>query len=181
MEITIKKLKETYVRIAGFVKESIVDGEGLRASIYMQGCPHRCEACHNPQTHEFNEGEIVSVYNLVEKIEQNPLLSGITLSGGEPFCQAQKLVPFAKYVKQKGLNIWCYSGYTLEELKTLSCVDIYVGELLELVDVLVDGHFEIELKDETLPFRGSSNQRIIDMSATRKKEMQEVVLKKIKE
>jgi len=180
---TIQELKETYLRIAGFIPESIVDGEGIRASIYTQGCPHKCEGCHNPHTHEPLAGERVTLFSLVEKIEKNPLLSGVTFSGGEPFLQAHKLVPLAKYLKGKGLNIWCYSGYTLEEIKALGHVEPCVCELLNLVDVLVDGPFDIDLKNETLAFRGSSNQRIIDMNETLKKKNKdrEVVLKKIKE
>jgi len=158
-----RKLKQTALRLAGIIPESIVDGEGIRACIYVQGCPHQCAGCHNPHTHNAGGGEEYSLFDITQKIFPNPLLSGLTFSGGEPFTQAEKLAILAKWAKSNGLNIWCYTGYTYEELLTLSKSNSAIAELLSLVDMLVDGPFIQEQKDLTLAFRGSKNQRIIDL------------------
>ncbi|MDE6780426.1 MAG: anaerobic ribonucleoside-triphosphate reductase activating protein [Ruminococcus sp.] len=155
------------IRIAGTVNDSIVDGNGIRFTIFTQGCPHNCKGCHNPQTHDFNGGQIVSTDELLQKIKQNPLLDGVTFSGGEPFCQAHELAVFGKKIKSLGLNITTYTGYTFEELYTNRNHN-YWNELLSVTDVLIDGRFILELKDWNIKFRGSSNQRYIDCPASLK-------------
>ncbi|MDE5620459.1 MAG: anaerobic ribonucleoside-triphosphate reductase activating protein [Ruminococcus sp.] len=149
------------LRIAGTVNDSIVDGEGIRFTIFTQGCPHHCEGCHNPQTHDFNGGTVVSTDGLLEKIKENPLLDGVTFSGGEPFCQAHELAVLGGKIKSLGLNITTYTGYTFEELYKNRDKNHW-GELLDVTDILIDGRFIPELKDWTIKFRGSSNQRYID-------------------
>lgn len=177
------------LRLAGVVRESIVDGPGLRFAIFCQGCPHNCPKCHNQDTHDFSGGYDCDIQKIVNAIEENPLLSGVTFSGGEPSHQPVAFLEIAKKVKSRGLNIWMYSGYTLEELlsranSTISDLDnsnddssqtsekneeqVALKGLLSLIDVLVDGKFINELKDLTLPFRGSKNQRLIDMAATKR-------------
>lgn len=147
------------IRLSGIVNDSIVDGTGIRMTVFTQGCPHHCPGCHNPQTHDFLGGYLEDTAVIAEKFSQNPLLCGITLSGGEPFFQAQPLTVLCREIKAMGKDIWAYSGYTYEEL--LADVTPYARELLSLVDVLVDGKFEQEQSDLNLYFRGSSNQRLI--------------------
>ena len=104
------------LRIAGTANDSFVDGPGIRFTIFTQGCPHNCKGCHNPQTHDFNGGELVDTAELLEKAKANPLLDGVTFSGGEPFCQAEALAELGKELKAAGLNIITYTGYTFEHL-----------------------------------------------------------------
>ena len=153
------------LRIAGTVKDSIVDGPGLRYVIFTQGCPHHCLGCHNPQTHDFEAGQDADVENILEEIFVNPILSGVTLSGGEPFCQAEALVSIAEAVKEKGKHLMIYTGYLLEQLQKMS--DSAVQRLLELADIIVDGPFVLAQRNLTLSYRGSENQRVIDMVKTR--------------
>ncbi len=154
------------IRIAGTVNDSIVDGPGFRFTIFTQGCPHRCKGCHNPHTHDFNGGEIKDTQEILEKIFSNPLLDGVTFSGGDPFCQAKPLVEIAKAVKEKGLNVITYTGYTIEELLAGATEENGWRELLEATDYLVDGRFVLEKRSLALHFRGSSNQRIINVKST---------------
>ena len=154
------------IRIAGTVNDSIVDGDGIRFTIFTQGCPHNCMGCHNPQTHDFSGGKLVDINILLEKIKSNPLLDGVTFSGGEPFCQAHELAVLGKKIKSLGLNITTYTGYTFEELYTGN--NTHWNELLTVTDILIDGKFIQELKDWTIKFRGSSNQRYIDCPASLK-------------
>ncbi|MBO4524764.1 MAG: anaerobic ribonucleoside-triphosphate reductase activating protein, partial [Ruminococcus sp.] len=149
------------LRIAGTVNDSIVDGPGIRFTIFVQGCPHDCKGCHNPQTHDFNGGIIISTEVLLEKIKGNPLLDGVTFSGGEPFCQAQALASLGKEIKKLGLNIITYTGYTFEKLFESRDQNNW-DELLKVTDILIDGPFILEQKDWEIKFRGSSNQRYID-------------------
>ena len=149
------------LRIAGTVNDSIVDGPGIRFTIFVQGCPHDCKGCHNPQTHDFNGGIIISTEVLLEKIKGNPLLDGVTFSGGEPFCQAQALASLGKKIKKLGLNIVTYTGYTFEKLFESRDQNNW-DELLKVTDILIDGPFILEQKDWEIKFRGSSNQRYID-------------------
>ena len=149
------------IRIAGIVEESIVDGTGIRYAIFMQGCLRHCKGCQNPGTHDINGGRIVDTSELIDAIKKNPLLSGITLTGGEPLLQLDAAIELARETKKLGLNVWCYTGYTFEEIPDAA------RELLKYVDVLVDGPFVEELKDLELQFRGSSNQRIIDLNKLR--------------
>ena len=153
------------INIAGTVNDSIVDGEGIRFAIFVQGCPHHCEGCHNPQTHDFAGGEQTDTDLIYQKIKANPLLSGVTFSGGEPFCQPKPLSELARKVKADGLDIWTYTGYTLDQLQAMHNED--VDALLSLTDVLIDGRFVLDERDLALAFRGSRNQRIIDMNRTR--------------
>lgn len=153
------------IKIAGTVDDSIVDGEGYRFAIFVQGCPHHCPGCHNPQTHDFAAGRLEDTEKLYLLIKSNPLLSGVTFSGGEPFCQPEPLTGLARRLHADGLDIWAYTGYTLEQLMAMHRQEI--DDLLAEVDVLVDGPFILAERDLTLPFRGSTNQRIIDMKLTR--------------
>ena len=160
--------KADSIRLAGIVRESIVDGPGIRFTVFCQGCPHACEGCHNPETHDFAGGKDISIERLLEEIDKDKLLAGVTFSGGEPFCQAEAFACLGRGVKERGLNITVFSGYTLEELQEMAVQRADVRELLELTDILIDGPFINELRDLTLQFRGSSNQRVIDMNETRK-------------
>lgn len=150
------------IRIAGTANDSIVDGPGIRYTIFTQGCPHHCEGCHNPQTHDFSGGSITDTSALVKEILSNPLLDGVTFSGGEPFCQAKELYTIASEIKGGGLNIMTYTGYTFEYLTSHASEENYYRELLEVTDYLVDGRFELDKKSYLLVFKGSSNQRILD-------------------
>lgn len=156
------------LRLAGVVRESIVDGPGLRFVIFCQGCPHDCKGCHNPDTHDFNGGYMCPTERILAAIDQNPLLAGVTFSGGEPMCQAEVFYEIGKEVKARNLNLMCYSGYTYEELCEMGETQPAVKGLLEILDYLVDGRFILEERDLNLRFMGSRNQRFIDMNATRK-------------
>lgn len=151
------------LRIAGVVNESIVDGKGIRYTIFVQGCPHHCEGCHNPQTHDFSGGNEITIQQLLKDIQKDPLLSGVTFSGGEPFCQPEALAALGKEIKALGLDITIYSGYTFEELWLMSEKNKAIRELLKIADILIDGKFILEQKSLMLKFRGSKNQRIIDV------------------
>lgn len=151
------------VRIAGIVNDSIVDGPGIRFTIFTQGCPHSCEGCHNPQTHNFDGGNLVSVEELIEQIQCNPLLDGVTFSGGEPFVQAEALSALAKMIHDNTeLNVVTYTGYTFEQLMSGSEDNPYWRALLQETDILIDGPFIQSKKSYELHFRGSSNQRCLD-------------------
>ncbi|MDR1133731.1 MAG: anaerobic ribonucleoside-triphosphate reductase activating protein [Synergistaceae bacterium] len=158
----MKETRET-LRLAGITDESIVDGPGLRYVVFVQGCPHRCAGCHNPQTHdpaggyEIGGGELVSRFQ--KTVRDNPLICGVTLSGGEPFAQARALLPFARLIPESGLDLWIYTGWMIEEI--LSRLDPYETALLECADALVDGRFEAGGRTLEIPFVGSVNQRII--------------------
>lgn len=160
-------LENHTIQIAGVVRESIVDGPGIRFVVFCQGCPHLCPGCHNPVTHDFDGGYPCEVSKIVDAIDQNPLLDGVTFSGGEPACQPEGFLVLAKAVKERNLNIIMYSGFTLEELEKMAETDEKLSELLSLIDYLIDGRYEEALRDLTLSFRGSRNQRIIDMKRTR--------------
>lgn len=152
------------LRIAGIVDDSIVDGEGVRLTVFTQGCPHHCHGCHNPQTWSLDGGHEVDTEEIVQKLKENPLLSGITFSGGEPFLQPAPLADLARAAHSLGLDVWSYTGFTLEELEKRTDAQ----QLLNEVDMLVDGPYVEALRDLTLRFRGSSNQRIIDLNELRK-------------
>lgn len=159
------------IRIAGVYRESIVDGPGIRFSIFSQGCRHNCEGCHNPETHDFKGGYDCDIDKIVEEILKNPLLDGVTFTGGDPMFQTEGFYLLAKKIKEKrnDLNILIYTGYTYEELLEISKEDEYAEKLLELTDYLIDGRFVLAERDLSLLFRGSSNQRFIDMNKTRKR------------
>lgn len=147
------------IRIAGTINDSVVDGEGYRYVVFVQGCPHQCKGCQNPQTWPFVGGRVALTEDILREIKANPLLRGVTFSGGEPFLKVEPLTWLAKLVHEQGLDVWCYTGYTFEEL----IGDAQKRPLLESVDVLVDGRFVLEQRDLSLRFRGSRNQRIIDV------------------
>ena len=149
------------LRIAGTANDSIVDGPGIRFTVFTQGCPHNCEGCQNPQTHDFSGGVSISISDLLEKIKSNPLLDGVTFSGGEPFAQAEALAELGKEIKKLGMNIITYTGYTFEKLYENRSENGW-GKLLEVTDYLIDGPFILAQKDWEIKFRGSSNQRYID-------------------
>lgn len=153
------------LQINGIEPESIVDGKGLRYVIFTQGCPHRCPGCHNPQTHDFHGGKWVDTQDLFNEIIENPLLKGVTFSGGEPFCQPEPLAALAEQIHGKNLDITVFTGYTYEQL--IQKHDSKIDALLNQTDILIDGLFLLEQKDLTLTFKGSRNQRIIDMNRTR--------------
>ena len=155
-------MSDIMLRIAGTANDSIVDGPGIRFTIFTQGCPHHCEGCHNPQTHSFDGGTLVKTENILEQILGNPLLDGVTFSGGEPFCQAEALYHLGYEIKKSGLNIIAYTGFTFEYLIEHADSSNYYKKLLSVCDYIVDGKFEIDKMNYMLKFKGSSNQRIID-------------------
>lgn len=154
------------LRISGTVNDSIVDGPGLRFTIFTQGCPHNCPGCHNPQTHSMKGGKKISINKLYKQIKKNGLLSGITFSGGEPFVQAKTLIPLAKKLKKDNFEIASYTGYLFEDLMNDKVP--FAKELLKYLDVLIDGKFVLSLKSMDLAFKGSSNQRTIDVQKSLK-------------
>jgi anaerobic ribonucleoside-triphosphate reductase activating protein len=156
-ELNISHSLTDKLRIAGIVDESIVDGPGIRLVVFTQGCRHNCKGCHNKHTHDFNGGYEISIQDIIDRVKSNPLLDGITLSGGDPFEQGKSCSILAKEVKKLGLSIVTYTGYTYEELLERK----EAKDLLSSTDILIDGEFDITKKDLTLPFRGSSNQRIL--------------------
>ncbi|MDD4377897.1 MAG: anaerobic ribonucleoside-triphosphate reductase activating protein [Eubacteriales bacterium] len=157
------------LRIAGVVRESIVDGPGIRFVVFCQGCSHNCKGCHNPDTHDFSGGYDCPIGKIIEAIDQNQLISGVTFSGGEPACQPEGFLALAKKIKERNLDIVMFSGYTYEQLLEMGEKNPALIELLQYVDLLIDGKYIQEQRDLTLQFRGSKNQRIIDMNETRKK------------
>lgn len=151
------------IRIAGTAEDSIVDGPGLRFVVFVQGCPHHCDGCHNPETHDFSGGKLTTTDSLYEQCMENPLCRGVTFSGGEPFCQAEALYELGCRFRAAGKHLMCYSGWTFEELQAKAQREEYVGKLLGILDVLVDGRFDISKRSLSLQFRGSSNQRLINV------------------
>ena len=162
------------IRVCGIEPESIVDGPGFRYVLFVQGCPHRCKGCHNPESHDPEGGFDMTTGDIFREILQNKHLRGVTFSGGEPFEQAEALVELARLVRSARLTIMCYTGYTLEELQARH--DPWTDELLLMTDILVDGRFVESQRNLTLIYRGSENQRVIDMKKTR--EAGEIVLYK---
>lgn len=194
-------------RVFGLVSDSIVDGPGLRYGVFVQGCSHGCPGCHNPESHDPAGGQEASVETIVGELAANKLISGVTLSGGEPFEQATVCAEIGERAHDLGLNVWTYTGYRYEDLEALArgyravgnagdacgarsacgagdaceadanegsdeqrfpLLDaLGVARLLDVTDVLVDGPFVESLKSLGLQWRGSSNQRVIDMAATR--------------
>ena len=152
------------INVCGIEPESIVDGPGFRYVVFVQGCPHHCPGCHNPQSHPFEGGTPRTAAELFAEFSQNPLLSGITLSGGEPFCQAEALCELASLVKQAGKTVVAYSGYTLEQLLEKAKDEPAILRLLRLCDTLIDGPYIEQKRNLELLFRGSENQRILDLN-----------------
>ncbi|MFA5536936.1 MAG: anaerobic ribonucleoside-triphosphate reductase activating protein [Bacillota bacterium] len=151
------------LRISGVVKESVVDGPGIRYVVFTQGCPHKCPGCHNPDTHDFGGGKLVAIEKILADIKKDPLLKGVTFSGGEPFLQAKPLVFLGKMLKDLDYDIITYTGYIYEDLLNKAKEEPDYLELLKVTDVLIDGPFILEQRDLNLLYRGSANQRIIDI------------------
>lgn len=143
--------------------DSIVDGEGIRSVIWTQGCSHNCKGCHNPETHSFTDGFILDVDDVKKQIDELEGQQGITFSGGDPMMQPEACLELAKYSKKLGYNVWCYTGFTFEELLKLGKKNKSIIEFLKYIDVLVDGRFVLEEKSFDCVFRGSKNQRLIDV------------------
>lgn len=159
------------IRLAGDLQpDSIVDGPGLRTVIWTQGCSHKCPGCHNPETHDFNGGFLVDTSLVIEELDKIEGQDGITLSGGDPLFQKKACLEICKYAKRKGLNVWCFTGFLFEEL----IKDKEALELLKCIDVLVDGKFILAERSLNLYYKGSRNQRIIDVQKSL--EASEVVL-----
>jgi anaerobic ribonucleoside-triphosphate reductase activating protein len=154
------------LRLAGIVKESVVDGPGIRMVVFVQGCPHHCPGCHNPDSHDPAGGYESSTDDVIGAFPDGKLVRGVTLSGGEPFAQAEALVLVAAEAKKRGLSVVTYTGYRLEKLLEMGAQDPEIIELLHLTDIWVDGPFEQDRRDLDLAFRGSANQRLIDVPAT---------------
>ena len=152
------------IRIAGTVDDSIVDGPGIRYTVFVQGCSHHCPGCHNPHTHDFAGGRVVDTEEIVAQMRGNPLLDGLTLSGGEPFEQPSACAELARQAHALGLNVWCYTGYKYEQLLA---GDASRQALLSELDVLVDGPFLLAERSLDLLYRGSRNQRLIDVHTGR--------------
>lgn len=154
------------IRLHGLARESITDGPGFRYAIFTQGCPHQCEGCHNPASHSFTDGTVVSVDLLSAEFLSNPMLDGITLSGGEPFMQAAECALLASRARAASLHVMLYSGYTFEEILEQSSYRAGWADLLSQADILIDGRYEKSLRSLELRFRGSRNQRAIDVPAS---------------
>ena len=151
------------IRLAGELTiDSIVDDEGIRTVVWTQGCIHNCPGCHNPETHSFEKGFLRDVSKLCNEIATLEFQDGVTLSGGDPLCQVDACLEIAKFCQNINLNVWCYTGYKMEDLLKRSEKEKKLKEFLENIDVLVDSPFILELKSYNVPFRGSSNQRLIN-------------------
>ncbi|MEG0825887.1 MAG: anaerobic ribonucleoside-triphosphate reductase activating protein [Bacilli bacterium] len=148
--------------------DSIVDGEGIRSVIWTQGCSHNCEGCHNPETHDFNNGFKMSIEILKREISNLKNQDGITFSGGDPMFQIDAVLELAKYCQSIGLNVWCYTGFTFEQLLLISKTNHNLQDLLKNIDVLIDGKFILKEKSMSVIFRGSKNQRILDVKKSLK-------------
>lgn len=150
------------IRLAADLQsDSIVDGEGIRTVIWTQGCPHKCIGCHNPDTHDFDDGLLVDVNIVCDKLKKIKYQDGITFSGGDPMCQPEACLEIAKFAKKLGMSIWCYTGYTYEQLIKIN--NPFILKFLHQIDVLIDGKFILKEKSSNVAFRGSKNQRIIDV------------------
>ena len=157
-----------YIRLAADLQsDSIVDGPGLRAVLWTQGCSHHCPGCQNPQTWDFNGGGLVPISMVLDAIDELEYQDGITFSGGDPMFQPKACFILAKKIHELGMNVWAYTGFTYEELRRSENKDIH--DFLSEIDVLIDGRFDINKKSMDLKFRGSSNQRLIDMNKTRER------------
>lgn len=154
----------TDFRIAGVVDDSVVDGPGVRYVVFAQGCPHHCPGCHNPDTHSFSAGKLVSVDALLEDLTQHKYIKGVTLSGGEPLAQPEAAAEFARKLKALGYHVIIFTGFYYDEI----LADPKRLEVIKWADVLVEGRFDCSKKSLALKFRGSTNQRIIDVQESLK-------------
>ncbi|MBE6612633.1 MAG: anaerobic ribonucleoside-triphosphate reductase activating protein [Ruminococcaceae bacterium] len=165
------------IRLFGVVKESIVDGPKLRYVVFVQGCPHKCAGCHNPASHAYGGGKLTTTDKIWADIAKNPLIKGITFSGGEPFLWGHELAVIAKKAVERGMDIMTYSGFTYEHLLKKAETEPSVHELLSVTNYLVDGRFNEAERDLNLRFRGSRNQRILDVTCyPNKKDAAEIEL-----
>jgi len=155
------------IKIANFINDSVVDGSGIRFTLFTQGCPHRCKGCHNEQTHDFDGGYFIEIDEILEKIKKNPLLDGVTLSGGEPFLQPNEIYCLLKKIREldNKLDIIIYTGYLWEDILN----DSEKVKVLDYVDILIDGKFDENKKSLDLVFKGSTNQRTIDVKKSLEK------------
>ena len=161
------KKQEKYIRLAADLQtDSIVDGPGLRAVLWTQGCGHHCKGCQNPTTWDFEGGGLVPIEMVKEAISELEYHTGLTFSGGDPMFQVDACLEIAKYAKSLGLDIWVYTGFTFEELLKMSKTKPVYLDFLKEIDVLVDGKFILEQRDLSILFRGSRNQRLIDVQKT---------------
>ncbi len=155
------------IRVFGIEGDSIVDGPGIRLAVFTQGCIHNCEGCHNPESHDPNGGKIIDTDRIIKFASENPLYDGVTLTGGDPFYQPVPCAVIAEGVKKLGLNVWTFTGYTWEQIMNSGNEDFM--RLLKASDVLVDGRFEKDKRSLELKFKGSTNQRTIDVKASLEK------------
>lgn len=152
------------IRLASTLQiDSIVDGLGIRTVIWTQGCPHNCLGCHNPSTHSFDDGKLIDIEDIKEELNILSGQDGITFSGGDPMCQPAACYEIAKHAHKIGLNVWCYTGYTYEALLNLGKTKPSIIQFLNEIDVLIDGKFILNEKSYDLKFKGSKNQRIINV------------------
>lgn len=166
------------IRLAAYLQpDSIVDGEGVRTVVWTQGCPHHCPGCHNASTWDFNDGALIDVEDVITELKKIKNQDGITLSGGDPVCQAEACYEISKAAHSMGLNVWCYTGFTYEQM----LLNPKARKLLEQIDVLVDGKFVREEKSYDIYFRGSRNQRIIDVPKSLETEQVVLVEKYMKD
>ena len=153
------------LNLSDIIPDSIVDGPGIRTTIFSQGCPHHCPGCHNPSTWSFEEGTPMEEEQILQIIQRNPLCRGVTFSGGEPFAQPEGFCQLAILLKAHGYEVASYSGYTFEQLLHGTAAQ---QQLLQNIDVLIDGPFILAERSLNLSFRGSKNQRILDVPASLK-------------
>lgn len=166
------------IRLAAYLQpDSIVDGEGVRTVVWTQGCPHHCPGCHNASTWDFNDGALIDVEDVITELKKIKNQDGITLSGGDPVCQVEACYEISKAAHSMGLNVWCYTGFTYEQM----LLNPKARKLLEQIDVLVDGKFVQEEKSYDIYFRGSRNQRIIDVPKSLETEQVVLVEKYMKD
>ena len=158
------------IRLSGDIQpDSIVDGEGIRTVIWTQGCSHNCPGCHNPHTHDFNGGFEIDVEEVINQLEHLEYQDGITLSGGDPFFQIKPCMMIAKKAQELGLTVWADTGFTFEQLFDMMKNNDDLKELLNNINILIDGKFDLSKKSLACKFRGSTNQRIIDVPNSLKK------------
>ena len=152
------------IRLAAYLQpDSIVDGDGIRTVIWTQGCKHNCPKCHNPETHDMFGGALIDCEEIKKEIKKLKNQDGITFSGGDPFYQPKQCAELAKYIHSLGMNVWTYTGFTFEKLLEMAKQDTSIMDFLKEIDILIDGPFIFALKNFSLLYRGSSNQRIIDV------------------
>lgn len=157
------------IRLAGIAYESLVNGPGMRRVFFSQGCKHNCKGCFNPDTHSFDGGEEKDMDKLIKDVLSNPMIKGVTFSGGDPFERPGEFAYMGEAFKKNGLNIWSYTGYTYEFIVSHFNEKPEWRRLINTLDVLVDGEFQQDKKEEGLLFKGSSNQRIIDVKESLKR------------